>query len=111
MKTIFICLFTIVSIALHAQTPTLLSDSTRTPVKLDCLGDKPLYVVDSKIIPCDSVRFINSDDIYEFRILKDTTSVLSGFAGRQNETIIITTKEYATLQKGNKSNEIKKPHD
>ena len=112
MKTIFIGLFMMVSVAVHAQTPTQVSASTRTPVKLDCLGDKPLYVVNNKILPCDSVRFIKPDDITEIQVLRGTSaSALYGPTGSKNGTIIITTKNYAAPRKmkTDKPEEITKP--
>jgi hypothetical protein len=109
MKIIFSCLFILVSVALHAQTLTVLSDSTHTPAKLDCLGDKPIYVVNYKILPCDSVRFIKPDDINEVQILNSASAnaLFGAMAGFKNGAVIITTKEYVALQKRNKKNSTK----
>lgn len=109
MKIIFACLFVMISVVLRAQTPTVLSDSTQTPVKPDCLGDKPLYVLNNKILPCDSVQFIKPDEIHEIYVLKDAPA--RDLYGNNNGTIVITTKEYAKLQKRSTKNstEIEKP--
>lgn len=112
MKTIFICLFTMVSVTLYAQT-LVLSDSTQFLIQ-DCLTVKqrPLYVLNNKILSCDSVHFLKRDDIIEIQVLKGASaSALYGPVAGLNGAVIFTTKQYAALQKKSekKSPEIEKP--
>lgn len=114
MKTVFTCLFTFVSAFLVAQIPTIQADSTQTTPTLDCLSSmRPLFVVNNKIMPCDSVQFIKPDDINEMQVLKGIeASALYGSRGSQNGTIVITTKKFADSQRKQhkrKANEKEKP--
>lgn len=112
MKNLFAFLLALISSTGYAQT-TIQLDSTNYKSKpMDCFsGSHPLYVVDNKIFPCDSIKFINADDIEAITIYKGLEAqTLYGTAGSRNGTVAITTKKHAALKnRDSKEDGIEKP--
>lgn len=113
MKTILICAFVSISFTLSAQIQNIVNDPTQSSKStLDCLSfTKPMFVLDNKIIPCDSVRTIEPNDIEEIQVLKGASAeAIYGPNGSRNGTVVIITKNYAALRKREKeAAEIEKP--
>lgn len=99
MKSALIGLLIVASIIGYTQTPTVLIDSTKSASTFDCFSlTKPLYVVNKKIVPCDSIAAINPEDILEIQVLRGASAeALYGPDGSKNGTIIIITKRYAAI--------------
>lgn len=100
MKNLFAFLLALISSTGYAQT-TIQLDSTNYKSKpMDCFsGSHPLYVVDNKIFPCDSIKFINADDIEAITIYKGLEAqTLYGTAGSRNERLPLQPKSMQHLK-------------
>lgn len=112
MKSLIISLLVIVSLTSYAQNVIHLDLTYYKSQSNDCFsGTHPLYVVDNKVFPCDSIQFINAKDIEAINVYKGAEAeTLYGPAGSRNGTVAITTKHYAALLKRNKeAEETEKP--
>jgi len=110
MKATLTCLLIAVSIAIHAQTLAVSSNKPTHPA-IDCrYGINPLYILNNKIILCDSVALIKTEDIEEIRLYKAVEAVALYGSNARNGAVAITTKQYAALRKREKeAAEIEKP--
>lgn len=110
MKITLTCLLITVCGFAYAQT-TPISIDQPTPSAIDCrYGINPLYILDNRIIQCDSVSLIKTDDIGEILVYKSPEAVAIYGSGARNGAVIITTKQYAALRKREKEAvEIEKP--
>ncbi len=110
MKSVLTGLLVVISLVGYTQTRTVQVDSTKSASTFDCFSlTKPLYVVNKKIVPCDSIAAIDPNDILEIQVLRDASAeALYGAEGSKNGTVIITTKSYLLPQERNKK-KTKKP--
>lgn len=112
MKTPTVLLLLLVSLTCRSQIVIGLDSSYYKTRPIDCFsGFHPLYVVDNKIFPCDSVQSINPRNIEAINIYKGAEAqALYGAAGSRNGTVAITTKKYAALIRRNENpDETEKP--
>lgn len=100
MKASIVFLFLLFSLTGYAQTNTR-TDSTLNTRLGDCLwSTKPLYVVDNKIISCDSIKYVKVQNIEKIEVFKGIEAErLYGAAARRNGALVITTRHYAALRK------------